>query len=584
MLFHRILAEWSQWLWPPLANHLWQTTLFVLMVWGAARLLRGMTARVRYFIWLIALVKFLLPSVLLTLACSRIGLDLALTSPAAHTGVDMIYQIAQPILPNIDQGTVPAAERVANASLLSAEKHHELYCLLSLVWVAGFAIISARWLIRRWRLMLVLRSGVEISSGREAVVFNRALSWLLPHREIKLVAVPGLQDMGVWRIWRPIVLLPDGMAEKLSDPELEAVMMHELVHVIRSDNLKDTWRMLLCSLLWFHPLIWLIDRELLAEREVICDEAVVRYCGDAKAYAAGLWKVAQYGFGWHFAGISRAAGSTLLRRIKLMLDTEDRTKLFYFDRVMAGFAICGLVIFAVAIAVFTRSDVNAAKPRILVLSKQPLPEIRLDPDKRSAVLAPGHSDSKHRMQGPAAETTAARPQTKSHPDERPRRIMPVQFNNDPQIPILITEAQVEVGEPFDVTEVFNPFSSPPRMMRDLKFTLKLVNQGDQPLSGLRLAVQSPLFFQSGLGFEGKNSSLGVNEQAIVTWTSSVDDQEYTLDFIANMMLKPVKAIPDSVKSPDQWPYSVFGANRLKRAMLLVDVAFYDVKRGMAGLR
>jgi bla regulator protein blaR1 len=91
-------------------------------------------------------------------------------------------------------------------------------------------------------------------------------------------------------------------------------------------------------------MIWLIDRELLAEREAICDEAVVRYSGDARAYAASLWKVAQYGFGWNFAGFSRAAGAALSRRIKLMLDAEGLANCSPFGRVMAGFAIYGLFI------------------------------------------------------------------------------------------------------------------------------------------------------------------------------------------------------------------------------------------------
>jgi beta-lactamase regulating signal transducer with metallopeptidase domain len=578
MIFHRILAEWSQWIWPLVADHLWQTTLFALMAWGAARLLRRMTARVRYFIWLIALVKFLLPSALLILALERIGLDLTFTSPATRTGVEIVSRIAQPILPIVGQTAIRAVEPIAGASRPTGEEHRELYCLLSLVWAVGAAIIATRWLIRRWRFRLLLRSGVEITTGREAVAFNRARSWLLPHREIELMAVPGLQDLGVWRIWRPIVLLPDGLAERLSDRELEAIMMHELVHVMRSDNLKDTWRMLFCSLFWFHPLIWVIDRELLAEREFICDEDVIRYGGDAKTYAASLWKVAQYGFGWNFAGISRAAGATLSRRIKLMLDAEVRTKLSLWGRVMAGTAICGLSIFAIAMAVFTRSDVSAAKLETRVLLEERLPGIAPEPDKLPPVTAPSPPKAKPQIAAPVAEITAPTSPGESHQDKRPGLMVPVEFRGDPQIPVLITEAQVEAGEPFDITAGFNPFSSPPRMMRDLKFTLKLVNYGDRPLSGLRLAVQSPLFSQSGIGIEGKKSSLGVNESATISWIHSVDDQEYFLDLISNMLLKPITVIPDSVNPPDSIRHRVFGPDRLKRGMLLVNIAFYDIKK------
>jgi hypothetical protein len=159
-------------------------------------------------------------------------------------------------------------------------------------------------------------------------------------------------------------------------------------------------------------------------------------------------------------------------------------------------------------------------------------------------------------------------------------MMPVQFNNDHQVPILVTEAEVEVGNPFDITAIFNPFSKPPRMMRDLKFTLKLVNQGDQPVTGLTLAVQSPLFSQVGARIEGKKSSLGAHESATISWGYSVDDQEYALDLISNIQLKPIAVTHELV---DPLDLAGFGFDRLKRGMhlkrgmLLVDVAFQDIK-------
>lgn len=581
MTFHQTLAEWSQWVWPLVANHLWQTTVFALMAWGIVRLLKRSTARVRYCIWSIALVKFLLPSALLILALERIGVDITLTAPATRAGAEIVSRIAQPILPIVDHGATPAAETIVGGSPANRETHRELYCLLSLFWGLGVAATLTRWLVRRLRFRLALRAGVEITAGREAAAFNQARSWLFPHREIRLMVVSGLRDLGVWRVWRPIVLMPDGMAERLSDQELEAVMMHELVHVMRYDNLRDTWRMLLRCLFWFHPVIWLIDRELRTEREVICDEAVIRYNGDVRTYAAGLWKVAQYGLGWDFAGISRAAGSTLSRRIKLMLNAEGPTNLSPFGRVMASVTICGLFIIAIAIAVLTRSDVNAAKLQARGTLERQMPESLLESDKRPPVTALKFSITKPKIRAVEADAPTAKSLIEVDQDERSSLMMPVQFNNDHQVPILVTEAEVEVGEPFDITALFNPFSKPPRMMRDLKFTLKLVNQGDQPITGLTLAVQSPLFSQVGARIKGKKGSLGARESAIISWGHTVDDQEYALDLISNIQLKPIAVTHELVDPSD---FAGFGLDRLKRGlylkrgMLLVDVAFNDITR------
>ena len=66
-------------------------------------------------------------------------------------------------------------------------------------------------------------------------------------------------------------------------------------------------------------------------------------------------------------------------------------------------------------------------------------------------------------------------------DKRLPVTTPVQIDNDPRLPVVVTEAQVEVGEPFDITARFNLFSLPPKMARMLNFTLKLKNQGDRPV-------------------------------------------------------------------------------------------------------
>ena len=72
---HELLARASAWLWPALANHLWQATLFAALVLGATLLLRGAPARLRYALWLIASLKFAVPAALFAYAAAPLGLD-----------------------------------------------------------------------------------------------------------------------------------------------------------------------------------------------------------------------------------------------------------------------------------------------------------------------------------------------------------------------------------------------------------------------------------------------------------------------------------------------------------------------------
>ena len=72
------------------------------------------------------------------------------------------------------------------------------------------------------------------------------------------------------------ILLPVGIDRLLSQRELNSVLMHELTHARRHDNLiRLVYEIALCAL-WFHPLMWISGSRLALYRELSCDEAVIR--------------------------------------------------------------------------------------------------------------------------------------------------------------------------------------------------------------------------------------------------------------------------------------------------------------------
>lgn len=362
MFSHEWFAAWAQWFWPAFANHFWQTTLIALLAWVAMALLKRAPARARYAVWLLVFAKLLLPSALLLwVAQFGIGLLVRLLpeSELPTASFTLVFESAQPL----GEFAAPFATSEFGESL-TPTSHNEFFCLLTGAWLLGAGLLLAGWSYRRNRFAQTLHTSQPITGGREFECLQRLRERLSCRRKVGLWRAPRVAEPGVWRVWHPVIVLPEGMAERLNDAELEAVLLHELLHIRHWDNLLATAQIWVCCLCWFHPLVWWLDRRLLAEREWVCDEAVLRWQGAPQVYAASLWKVAQFGLGWPLPGVSRASGSNLKRRIEAMLQNEFPTRLAWPQRLLIGFTVTALLVFSYVIALPPRNQTLAQGPAL----------------------------------------------------------------------------------------------------------------------------------------------------------------------------------------------------------------------------
>jgi TonB family protein len=344
------LAAASSWWWPRFADHLWQTTLFALAILTASFVLRRGPAWWRHTFCLLASAKFLVPAALFVFLAQQAGVQSLLHAfHQTDQNALLLAGITEPI-------ATLASNNVVTVVAGNAGRHNEIYLALTAIWLTGSLTILLLWWVRRRRFLRSLSLSGTSHSGREWQALERARKSLQWQRSVGLVISPLKLEPAVWRVWQPMVVLPESIAAHLNDDELEAIMVHELVHIQRRDNLIGNLQLTLCALLWFHPLVWFISRKLFDEREQACDERVMEVCQVPEAYASSILKVVRFCFGWRVAGVTGAAsGSNLRRRIENIMTTgnpERRTSVA--SRLLAVALVALALLILVAAGVYSR--------------------------------------------------------------------------------------------------------------------------------------------------------------------------------------------------------------------------------------
>jgi len=287
-----------------IAAHLWQSTLFCVAAAVLTLVFRASQAQVRYWIWLSASLKFLLPFALLTSLGSHIQMrtpfsvqEIAATVPVfSHT----LGYFSRPVLPQ-----VAASGPASSGPTLSID--------LLILGVWGCGVISLALIrLRGWR--------------RIQQVVRASLATNIPV-PVEVRSSPGLSEPGVVGLIRPVLLLPQGITERLTPSEMNAILAHELCHVRRRDNLLAFLHMVAETMFWFHPLMWWIGARLLEERETACDEDVLSRGVRPDVYADAILSVCRlYVESPRFCACG-VTSATLKRRIEVIMSNRVAEKL-----------------------------------------------------------------------------------------------------------------------------------------------------------------------------------------------------------------------------------------------------------------
>lgn len=151
-----------------------------------------------------------------------------------------------------------------------------------------------------------------------------------------------------WGLVRPIILLDPAAVEDAE--RAEAIIAHELAHVVRMDWAKMILARIVVAVFWFNPLVWRLASEAHQLREESADDAVLRAAVGQKAYASLLVDVVRHQQGAAMTpahGVAPGAGS-LKRRVMRILDDNLPRNTAGKSWATASFAALGVVLLPLA--------------------------------------------------------------------------------------------------------------------------------------------------------------------------------------------------------------------------------------------
>ena len=337
-----------------LGNHLWQSTLVLIVAALLTRVLKRNHAQVRYWIWCTASLKFLVPFAPLVLLGRHLQWisSVAQVQPATTILID---SIGEPFVQ-------PALRASVRTTMAAFDVSAILATLCVAVWLAGAVALLLVWWTRWRHLTYTIRTAAPIQHGRELDIVRRLESLMGIRRPTTLASSTAALEPGVFGIVRPTLLWPCTITRYLTDPQIVAILAHEVCHVRRRDNVIAALHMFVEAVFWFHPLIWWVEHRLIDERERACDEDVLGLGNEPHVYAESILKTCQFYVELPLACVAGVTGADLKKRIEAIMRNRDIQRLNTWRKLLLATIGAAAVVGPLVVGALTAPRLLAQTP------------------------------------------------------------------------------------------------------------------------------------------------------------------------------------------------------------------------------
>ncbi|MGA9423258.1 MAG: M56 family metallopeptidase [Rhodanobacteraceae bacterium] len=354
-----LFAQWQPWVealgWA-LLHFIWQGVVIGAAYALFRRLVPKQSCDLRYLLGLLALT--------LLAICPLVTLWLLRPQPAlmATPTLDVVAGI----------GSRPRLDGVA----LATSDLSQYLPWLVLAWVVGALAMAVR-ALRQWRSL----DRVACRLARRHCDLDRMLGHLASRFGLTRVRVLISNHIDTPTLigWiKPAILLPASVALGFPRQQVELILAHELGHLRRYDHLVNLVQAVLETLLYYHPVVHWISRDVRNEREICCDQLVLRVTrGEPREYARTLAALEEFRHTGSRLAVA-ATGGVLIERVRRIVGMPTPGLAPGRSNVALWLVIAATAFITLATALqIQERETDAGVTISAVLDRLPRPDIRI---------------------------------------------------------------------------------------------------------------------------------------------------------------------------------------------------------------
>ena len=212
-----------------------------------------------------------------------------------------------------------------------------------------YCIVLAGLIIKMAIQFFQLTALVKTSNFSESSKYSSFI-YSLPHeakgKKVKIGISPTIDSPISFGWIEPIILLPIALVNQLTVKEIESIILHEWAHILRNDYLINIITSLVQVILFFNPFSYLLNKEISLQREIACDNFVMKASVEKLDYLNAIYKIA--------TGISNKNSpisnnwtmgilnipNELLYRVKTLTKTKRFNFIHSTQLILASFIAC----------------------------------------------------------------------------------------------------------------------------------------------------------------------------------------------------------------------------------------------------